>query len=289
MVSTSPAAADGSTGQVDLSAANEKGARSRGFLARLASIGAVVASVVVLIFIWDFGVRFADVPPYILPQPYDVLLALKSGLLVAPFDHLGYYVPAVNTLKNAMIGFVIATICGAILGAVMAEFRTVEKVLMPYLFAFQSVPKIAIAPLVVIWFGFGDGSKYALAALLGFFPVLVNVFAGCRAVEGEQLDLMRSLRASRLQTFFYLKLPSAAPFAFAGVNLAIVYALLGTIVAEFLGAQQGMGVVITKAQSVSDVAGLFAALVVLGVIGMALHFVVNKTEARLIHWTNRKR
>jgi NitT/TauT family transport system permease protein len=117
----------------------------------------------------------------------------------------------------------------------------------------------------------------------------VNVLAGCRAVEGEQLDLMRSLRASRLQTFFYLKLPSAAPFAFAGVNLAIVYALLGTIVAEFLGAQQGMGVVITKAQSVSDVAGLFAALVVLGVIGMALHFVVNKTEARLIHWTNRKR
>jgi len=265
------------------------GPKLRWLSRRFGSVIIMLASLVVLVAVWDIGVRVSHLPSYILPLPYDVLLALKSGLLVPLNDPLGYYVPALNTLKNAMIGFVMAAALGGVLGAAMAEFRLVEKILMPYLFALQSLPKIAVAPLIVIWFGFGDGSKFALAALLGFFPVLVNMFAGFRAVDHNQLDLMRSLGASRLQTLFHVKLPAAAPFAFAGINMAIVYALLGAIVAEFLGAQQGMGVVITKAQSVSDVAGLFAALAVLGVVGMILHFIVDTIEARVVHWAGRKR
>ena len=130
----------------------------------------------------------------------------------------------------------------------MSESRLIEKLLMPYAFALQSLPKVAIAPLVVIWFGFGDGSKVAIAGLLAFFPVLINSFTGLRSVEPERIDLMRSLSASRFETYRIVKLPNAAPFIFAGLDMAVVYSLLGAIVAEFLGAQQGMGVVITQAQ-----------------------------------------
>jgi NitT/TauT family transport system permease protein len=251
--------------------------------------GSVIAGagLVVLIALWIFCVRVLRVPPYIMPAPEAVLNALWSGLAIDPASPKGYYLPLWSTLSNAATGFAIGTGLGLVLGSLMAESRTVEKLLMPYAFALQSLPKVAIAPLVVIWFGFGDGSKVAIAALLAFFPVLINSFTGLRSIEPEKLDLMRSLSATRFETYRIVKLPNAAPFIFAGLDMAVVYALLGAIVAEFLGAQQGMGVVITQAQSVSDVAGVFAALVILGVLGIVLHSSVRRLEHRVVHWAHR--
>jgi NitT/TauT family transport system permease protein len=120
--------------------------------------------------------------------------------------------------------------------------------------------------------------------LLAFFPMLVNTFAGMRSADIERIELMKVLSASRLETYRLVKLPSAAPYIFAGLDMGIVYALLGTIVAEFLGAQEGMGVAITKAQAVTDVAGVFAVLVILGVTGIALHLAVRAIQRKLIHW-----
>ncbi len=241
----------------------------------------------ILISAWFAAVRFLKVPAYILPAPEAVVRALWSGLAVSPTSPMGYYLPLWGSLKNAALGFLIGSGLGIFLGSLMAEIRTVEKMLMPYAFALQSLPKVAIAPLIVIWFGFGDGSKIAISALLAFFPVLINSFTGLRSVEPEKLDLMRSLSASRLETYWLVKLPHAAPFIFAGLDMAVVYALLGTIVAEFLGAQQGMGVVITQAQAVTDVAGVFAALVILGAIGILLHTLVRRLELKVVHWGNR--
>jgi NitT/TauT family transport system permease protein len=257
--------------------------------ARAGVSGSVIAGIglVVLIGLWIFAVRVLRVPPYILPAPEAVLNALWSGLAVSPASPKGYYLPLWSTLSNAATGFAIGTALGLVLGSLMAESRWVEKLVMPYAFALQSLPKVAIAPLVVIWFGFGDGSKIAIAALLSFFPVLINSFTGLRATEPEKLDLMRSLSATRFETYRIVKLPNAAPFIFAGLDMAVVYALLGAIVAEFLGAQQGMGVVITQAQAVSDVAGVFAALVILGVLGIALHSSVRRLEHRVVHWAHR--
>jgi len=251
--------------------------------------GSVIAGIglIVLIALWVLCVRVLRVPPYIMPAPEAVLHALWSGLAINPASAKGYYLPLWSTLSNAATGFAIGTGLGLVLGSLMAESRTVEKLLMPYAFALQSLPKVAIAPLVVIWFGFGDGSKIAIAALLSFFPVLINSFTGLRAVEPEKLDLMRSLSATRFETYRIVKLPNAAPFIFAGLDMAVVYALLGAIVAEFLGAQQGMGVVITQAQAVSDVAGVFAALVILGVLGIGLHSSVRRLEHRIVHWAHR--
>ncbi len=275
------------TNALDLIASSAAAAQSRRRNVRIRNIGIGVAGFLTLLLVWKLSVIIMKVPPYILPAPEQVLVALWSGIAVSPASPLGWYLPLWSTMSNALLGFVIGASFGLLFGSLMAEFRAVETALMPYAFALQSLPKVAIAPLIVIWCGFGDGSKVAMAALLAFFPMLVNCFAGMRAAEVERLELMKSLSASRLETYYIVKLPSAAPYIFAGLDMGIVYALLGTIVAEFLGAQSGMGVAITKAQAVTDVAGVFAALVVLGVTGILLHLIVRWVERSVVHWANR--
>jgi len=275
------------TNALDLIATSAAAAQSRRRNVRLRNIGIGVAGFLTLLLVWKLGVMVMKVPPYILPAPEQVFVALWSGIAVSPASPLGWYMPLWSTMSNALLGFVIGASLGLLFGSLMAEFRAVETALMPYAFALQSLPKVAIAPLIVIWCGFGDGSKVAMAALLAFFPMLVNCFAGIRAAEVERLELMKALSASRLETYYLVKLPSAAPYIFAGLDMGIVYALLGTIVAEFLGAQQGMGVAITKAQAVTDVAGVFAALVVLGGTGILLHLIVRWIDRSIVHWADR--
>jgi NitT/TauT family transport system permease protein len=272
---------------LDLVSASAANAQSRRRRERFANVGIAIAGALALLLIWKLAVVALNVPPYILPAPEGVFTALWSGIAVSPASPLGFYLPLWSTLSNALFGFLIGAGLGLIIGSLMAEFRPVETALMPYAFALQSLPKVAIAPLIVIWCGFGDGSKIAMAALLAFFPMLVNSFAGMRSADIERIELMKVLSASRFETYRLVKLPSAAPYIFAGLDMGIVYALLGTIVAEFLGAQEGMGVVITKAQAVTDVAGVFAVLTILGVTGIILHLIVSRTQRKLIHWMDR--
>jgi NitT/TauT family transport system permease protein len=246
-----------------------------------------VTGIIGLLLIWEASVDLFKMPPYIIPSPDRVLNALWSGLAVPLNSRVGFYLPLWNTLEHATLGFLIGASLGLIIGSLMAEYRSIEIILMPYAFALQSLPKIAIAPLVIVWCGFGNGSKVVMAAMLTFFPMLVNSFAGIRSTEPERIDLMKALSASRLQTYLRVKLPTAAPYIFAGLDMGVVYALLGTIVAEFLGAQEGIGVVITQAQAVTDVAGVFAALVILGGVGIALHMLIRITEKRVVHWSDR--
>lgn len=259
---------------------------SAGWL-RFQDFGFIVLSVVALLAVWKIGTLVSGAPSYILPAPEDVFRSLWSGLAVPIDDPLGFYQPLASTLLRAAQGFAVGAVLGLLLGSLMAEFRPLEKILMPYAFGLQSLPKVALAPLIIIWTGFGDGSKVAMAALLTFFPMLVNSFAGLRSTNADRLDLMQSLSASRFETYCRVKLPSAAPFIFAGIDMAVVYALLGVIVAEFLGAQRGMGVLILRAQSVTDTATVFAALIVLGAVGIVLHLIVKAVEHRSVHWGGR--
>ena len=199
---------------------------------RISNILLTLAGIIGLLLIWEVSVEFFKVPPYILPSPERVFTALWSGLAVPLDSRVGFYMPLWNTLSHAALGFLIGASLGLLLGSFMAEFRAAEIILMPYAFALQSLPKIAIAPLIIVWCGFGNGSKVVMAALLTFFPMLVNSFAGIRSTEPERLDLMKALSASRLQTYLRVKLPTAAPYIFAGLDMGVVYALLGTIVAE---------------------------------------------------------
>ena len=266
---------------------NEQGASSAVLFDWLPKTVLMIGSVMFLWALWHFSVHVLKMPPYVLPSPADVWASLVSGLAFPISNPSGFYIPLFTTLSNAALGFLIGTLAGIALGSLMAEFDAVETLLMPYAFALQALPKVAVAPLIVIWCGFGDTSKITMAALLVFFPLMVNTFAGMRAVNPAQIQLMRSLSASRLEIYRVVKLPAAAPYIFAGLDMGIVYALLGAIIAEFLGAQVGIGVSIIQAQAVSDVASVFAILVLLAIIGVALHLIIRFSERLVVHWVKR--
>lgn len=257
------------------------------FLYSLPKVGLMLCGVVFLWALWQFSVNVLEMPPYVLPSPADVWGALRSGLAFPLDSPGGFYLPLAATLSNAALGFLIGSLAGIFLGSLMAEFEIIETLLMPYAFALQALPKVAVAPLIVIWCGFGNSSKITMAALLVFFPLMVNTFAGMRAVNPAQIQLMRSLSASRLEIYRVVKLPAAAPYIFAGLDMGIVYALLGAIIAEFLGAQVGIGVSIIQAQAVSDVASVFAVLILLAAIGVALHLIIRFSERFVVHWVKR--
>jgi NitT/TauT family transport system permease protein len=228
---------------------------------------------------WEWVVRAWNIPAYLVPAPSTVGGALvrgvQSGLYLTNFW---------VTLSEALLGFVIAGVAGIMLGAVIAQFRVVEQTFYPYLVALQTLPKIAVAPLIIVWFGFGISSKVIVAATVAFFPVLVNVIVGLKTIDAAKLDLMRSLRASRWQTFRLVTFPNALPFVFAGLDIAIVFSVLGAIVGEFVGAQSGLGNLILQFNFSLDIAGVFAVLILLSVMGVALHLVMQAVQKRVIFW-----
>ena len=234
---------------------------------------------VAFVGLWEWTVRAWEVPPFLLPTPTAVAAALVGGLA----SQL-YLVHFWVTLSEALSGFLIAAVAGVVIGAIIAQFRLVEQTAYPYLVALQTLPKIAIAPLIIVWFGFGLTSKVVIAAMVPFFPVLVNVIVGLKTVDQGKLDLMRSLNASRWQTFWMVKFPNALPFVFAGLDVAIVFSVLGAIVGEFVGAQQGLGNLILQFNFTLDIAGVFSVLILLSVLGVSLHLLMQMLQRRLIFW-----
>src|SRR5262245_30892042 len=234
---------------------------------------------IVFVLAWEWIIRTWKVQAFIVPAPSAIWRALLGGLSSRLFlEHFWI------TLYETLAGFTIAAIAGIVLGAVIAQFRVVEKTFYPYLVALQTLPKIAVAPLIIVWFGFGLSSKVVIAAMVAFFPVLVNVIVGLKTIDQSKLDLMRSLNASRWQTFRMVKFPNALPFVFAGLDIAIVFSVLGAIVGEFVGAQKGLGNLILQYNFSLDIAGVFAVLILLSVLGVALHLVMQVVQKRVIFW-----
>jgi len=234
---------------------------------------------VAVVALWESGVRIWRVPNYLVPAPSTVMQALAGGIRSGLFLTNSWV-----TVYEALFGFVIAALAGIFLGAVIAQFRLVERTIYPYLVALQTLPKIAVAPLIIVWFGFGLSSKVIIAATVAFFPVLVNVIVGLKTVDQAKLDLMRSLSATPWQTFRLVTFPNALPFVFAGLDIAIVFSVLGAIVGEFVGAQQGLGNLILQFNVSLDIAGVFAVLALLSVLGVTLHLVMQAIQKRIIFW-----
>lgn len=249
---------------------------------------ALPISVLVLLVAWEAYVQIAKPPSYILPAPSSIGWALLNGLSRAPSDRAGYWFHLASTLRGALSGYALGCSLGITLGILIAEFKVLERILLPYAVGLQSLPKVAIAPLVLIWFGFGPTSKMVLAGLLTFFPLLINTYVGLSLVDRDYLLLMRSLRASRLQVLWKVKLKAALPMIFAGLDMSSVYSVLGAIVAEFVGADAGIGVMILQAQFTNDTASVFAALVILAVVGIVFHTIVQWLGHRFVFWTRRQ-
>jgi NitT/TauT family transport system permease protein len=191
---------------------------------------------VVVVAVWEGVIRWREVPLYVVPPPSAIWRSLVNGLGSGLFINNAFV-----TLSEALLGFAGAAVIAIALGSAIAQSRFVERVLYPYLIAIQTTPKVAIAPLFIIWFGFGITSKIIMAGIVSFFPILVNVITGLRSTDAQKIELMRSLRASRWQTFKMVKLPSALPMIFAGLHIAVIFSILGAIVGEFVGSKKGLG------------------------------------------------
>ena len=228
---------------------------------------------------WEGAVRVLEVPVYILPAPSGIFTALYVG--VARFI---YVENAWITLKETLLGFAVGTSLAFVLGTAIALSRRFEYFLAPYVVMFQALPKVALAPLVLVWFGVGLTSKVVLAALIAFFPLMVNTIVGLRSADEDRVNLMRSLDASEAQIFWMLRLPGALPFIMAGLEVAMIFALIGAIVAEYVGATAGLGVLINGLNFSGDVAGIFSILLILSMMGLLLNQVIVTVRRRVLFW-----
>jgi NitT/TauT family transport system permease protein len=229
--------------------------------------------------VWETFVRFFEIPLFILPTPSNVFIALYRGFASSLYiDHIWV------TVAETLMGFAVGTALAFVLGTIIALSRPVEYFLYPFVVMFQAMPKVALAPLIIVWFGLGLTSKVVNAALVAFFPLMVNTIVGLRSAEEDKVNLMKSLAATRGQIFWMLQLPNAMPYIFAGLEIAMIFALIGAIVAEFVGAQSGLGMLIQSMNFTMDVAGQFSVLLLLSMIGLVLNWIVTAVRARVLFW-----
>lgn len=246
-------------------------------------------SIPVLVLIWHVTVTAFDVPSYILPLPADTFRALIAGVFIDPMSPQSLLHHTGITLRGALLGYLIGASFGIIVAVCISESRMLNRIVMPYAIGLQSVPKIALAPLVVIWFGSGFTSLLVLTALVAFFPIFMNTYHGLHAADRDQVRMMKSIGAGRMRILAWVRLPNAAPTIFAGLDVGIVYGLIGALVAEFVSGTEGIGVIILQYQYVNDTAGTFAALFVLGAAGTLLHLAIVRIRALVIFWDKRNR
>jgi NitT/TauT family transport system permease protein len=238
-----------------------------------------VAAVAVLFFVtWKLVVVIGGYPVFILPAPEVVAERLVRGWLdgtIAPH--------AVATLTEIALGFTFGALLALLVGYLLARSALAERLLSPYLVAAQATPILALAPLIALWFGTGLVSKVLICGLIVFFPVAVATMVGIRSVDARLLELGRSLRATRWQVFRHLELPAALPSILGGMRVGVTLAVIGAIVAEWVAAERGLGQLIILARgSLFDIPLMFATLVTIALIGLALYLAVVVVERRLV-------
>lgn len=232
---------------------------------------------------WELLVRISGFEAFILPPP--ALVAQRLSQVLADGSLLRH---SLATLSEVLAGLALGALTATLLGYLLAHQPTLERLLSPYIVASQSVPVVAIAPLLVIWFGPGMLSKVLICALIVFFPVLVNTIIGLRSVSRDLRDLLRSLHATRWQTFRLLEAPAAMPVFLGGLRVGATLAVIGGVVGEFIGADRGLGFMINRARGQYDTALVFVAILALGAMAMSLYGLVLLAEKRLLKWQETK-
>ena len=236
-----------------------------------------LAGTLIIILAWHYYVVLFHVPIVVLPTPMQVLHAMvtESKALLEE----GWV-----TALECIYGFALAMAIGIPIAVTMTYSRIANQMFYPLLVASQSIPKVAIAPILLVWFGTGLQSKLAMAFVIAFFPVVVDTATGLRSTSPELLELARSLQCSRLQTFFKIQLPSALPSIFSGAKIAVTLAVIGAVIGEFIGSNEGLGNLLLTANSQLNTPLVWAALIVLSALGMVLYGIVVVAESILMPW-----
>jgi NitT/TauT family transport system permease protein len=234
-----------------------------------------ILSHLALILAWYLFVRFGEVPKFVMPSPYDTFHAL--------------FVPNYRWAENIMVttveifgGYILAVFTGIGIALLFSWFSRLEMVVMPLLVSLNMIPKVALGPLIIVWFSYGIKPNILMAFAICFFPIVLTTARGLREVEPDLLDLVRSLKGSRWQLFTKIQLPGALPFIFSGMKVAAVLAVAGAIVGEFLGSDRGLGYLMLQVQVTLDTAAMFMAVILITLIGMVLYGLVLMLERMLV-------
>ena len=233
-----------------------------------------VGFVTAALLLWELAVRIFNIPAYLLPPPSAVVAAMDLSLLMN----------LVVTLSEALAGFVIASSCAFGTALLFVRSPVLERGMFPLAITLKTTPLVAIAPLLVLWMGTGWWSKITAAALICFFPVLVNTVKGLKAADAEYYELFRSLNATRSQEFRKLRIPYCMPYLFSALKISSSLAVVGAIVGEFVGATRGLGYLIMVSSSHLDTAILFSAILAAAVAGILLFYLISWIEQHFIFW-----
>lgn len=244
---------------------------------RMRSTLHLAASLIGALLVWELAVRLLQVPEFILPAPSRVLADLSRNIhIVGP--------AALYTLQPMVMGFAVAAVLGIAMALLVVYSKAFEALFYPLLVVLQIIPKIAIAPLFIIWVGFGLPSKVLLVFLLSFFPIVVNAIAAFRSIESEVFDLARAYRASRLRIFWQVELPGAMPSLFAGFKVAAALSATAAVVAEFVASDNGLGYLLLGYNGNLNTSMTFAVILVLSALGLLLYGAVELLERWAIPW-----
>jgi NitT/TauT family transport system permease protein len=244
---------------------------------RLLGMWRTVVTLLLALGLWEGGVRLFKVHEYLLPPPSIILHRVWT-------DRSYLLHQSVPTVIEIWVAYALAVAAGLLLGIVIAYSRWAEEGVLPLIVSFEVIPKIALAPLFLIWLGFGMSPKIAIAALISFFPILIATVKGIRSVETEMVQWMSTMGAPRWKIFYKLTFPSALPYIFAGMKIAITAAVVGAIVGEFVGSDAGLGYLILRDSSFLDTTGMFSALLVVTAVGIVSFGLVSRVERRMLSW-----
>jgi NitT/TauT family transport system permease protein len=258
----------------DVTTAN---ARTAGVRQRIPDAVLALGLAAAVVVVWEVAIRVFSVPTFVLPAPSAVirsLIASRGQLAIA----------AQATAIEIVLGFILAALTGIAVALVIVRFERFGRALYPLIVLFQNVPKVALAPIFILWFGFDLAPKIVLIVVIAFFPVAIDMLAGLESVDPSFVALMQSVGASRGKILVRVRIPHSLPYLMAGLKVAITFSVIGAIVGEFAGANQGLGYVIEFASTQLDTPLIFAALIVVSVLGLAFYYAVELAERVLVPW-----
>ena len=232
---------------------------------------------IVLLLIWEAISRFEVFPPFILPSPSSIIVSLVTNFTSMQYDIL-------ITLYEAAVGFIIAIILSVVIAIAMDSIIGFKKTIYPVLIISQTVPIIIIAPLFIIWFGYGYAPKIIIVTLICFFPITISLLQGLTAVDKELVDLLRSMGSNKFQIYKFVKIPSAMPSFFSGLKIAATYSIMGATIGEWVGGKNGLGVYMIRAKQAFETDRVFAAIIIIVILSILLLKLIEFAEKKNMPW-----
>lgn len=234
-------------------------------------------SIIIILIAWQIIINFKIIPKFMLPSPIDVVKAFIKDFFVL-MEHTKI------TLLEAFLGFLIGMILSFIIAIIMDSNKFLYKSIYPILIITQTIPTVAIAPLLVLWLGYGILPKIVLVVLTSFFPITIGLLDGFSSVDKDMLNLMKTMNASKWKIFYHIKLPSSIRYFFSGVRIAISYSVIGAVVAEWIGGFGGLGVYMTRVRKSYSFDKMFAVIFFISILSLVLMYLVKKIEKALMPW-----